>query len=73
MPAALKTLKHDSGDIKALWSQRIYGYVLLYIVDYTRYDIDFGREGFIDDFVEVTYNSPRTTLPEKIISISAFK
>ena len=27
LPAALKTLEHDSGDMKALWSQSIYRYV----------------------------------------------
>ena len=44
--------KHDSGDKKALWSQTIYIYiyVLLCIVDNTgRHDIDFGREGLIND------------------------
>ena len=35
LPAARKTLKYDSDDIKALWSQSIYRYVLLYIVDNT--------------------------------------
>ena len=47
MPAELKTLKHDSGDIKAsLRPQIIYRYVLLCIVDNIgkRY-MDFGREG----------------------------
>ena len=50
MPAVLNTLEHDSGDIKALPSQSIYSYVLLYIVDNAgRRDIDFGREGVIVD------------------------
>ena len=37
LPAARMTLKYDSDDIKALWSQSIYRYiyVLLYIVDNT--------------------------------------
>ena len=46
------TLEHDSGDIKALWSQSIYRYVLLivHIVDNAgRNGIDFWREGIIDD------------------------
>ena len=50
LPAVLNTLEHDSGDIKALRSQSIYSYVLLYIVDNAgRRDIDFGREGVIVD------------------------
>ena len=32
LPAARKTLKYDSDDIKALWSQSIYRFVLLCIV-----------------------------------------
>ena len=51
LSAALKALKHDSVDVKALWSRTIYRYVLLilYIVDDTgRHDIDFGTEGLIN-------------------------
>ena len=49
LPAALKTLKHESVDIKALWSQGIYRHLLLYIVDNTgRHDNDFGRDGLIN-------------------------
>ena len=48
----LETLEHDSGDVKALWSKRIYRYVLLYVVDNAgRHDIDFGREGLIIDYL----------------------
>ena len=55
LPAARKTLKYDSDDIKALWSQSIYRYVLLYIVDNAgRHDIDFGREGLINDLTFFT-------------------
>ena len=32
LPAVLKILEHDTGDIKALWSQSIYRFVLLCIV-----------------------------------------
>ena len=48
MPAALESLEYDSGDMKALWSQGIYRYVLLYIVDNAGiHGIDLGREGLI--------------------------
>ena len=40
LPAVLKTLEDDNGDMKALWSQSIYRYVLQYIVDNAgRHDI----------------------------------
>ena len=45
LPAVLETLGHDSGDVKALWSQSIYGYLLLHNVDNTRrHDIGIGRD-----------------------------
>ena len=53
LPAALKTFEHDSGDTKALWSQSVYRYALLYIVDNTgRHDHDLGSEGLISNNVE---------------------
>ena len=56
MPAALKPLKHDSGDIKVVWSQSIYRYVLLHIVDNTgTHHIDLGREGIIDGVTFFSY------------------
>ena len=56
MPAALQTLKHDSGDIKTLWSQGIYRHLLLYIVDNTgRHHIDFRGETLINDLSFFSY------------------
>ena len=56
MPAVLETLEHDSGDTKNLWSQSIDRYVLLYMVDNKRrHDVDFGREGLINDLSFFSY------------------
>ena len=56
LPAVLKTLEHDSGDIKALWSQSIYRHVLLYIVDNVgRHFTDFGSEGLTNDLIFFSY------------------
>ena len=50
LPAVLETLEHDSGDLKALWSQSIYRYVLQYIVDNARrHDTDFRRKLLFND------------------------
>ena len=55
LPAVLETLEHDS-DLKALWSQSIYRYVLLCIVDNAgRHHIEFGREGLINDWSFFSY------------------
>ena len=45
----IKTLEHDSGDIKAFRSQSIYMYLYVppYIVDSAGYYINLGREGSI--------------------------
>ena len=49
MPAVLETLEHDSGDIKVLWSQSIYRYVIPYIVDNAgRHDVGFAGRHDID-------------------------
>ena len=55
-PAAHQSLEHDSGDIKALWSQSIYRHVLLYIVDNVgRHFTDFGSEGLTNDLIFFSY------------------
>ena len=53
LPAVFKTLEHDSGDMKALWSQSIFIYIDMYyrtfMVDNARrHDVDCGREGLIN-------------------------
>ena len=56
LPAALKTLKHGSGDIKTLLSQSINRSALLYIVDDTGgHGIDFEREGLTNDLSFFSY------------------
>ena len=45
LPAVLTTLAHDSGDIKALWSQSVYRYVLPYIVDNAARHDTSGEKG----------------------------
>ena len=57
LPAVLEASEHDSGGIKAVCSQIIYMYMyhLSIVDDAGRHDIDFGREGLIDDLSFFSY------------------